>query len=73
MTKKKLTEQLVILLDRTSYDLLLLVVTFLKKLSIYEENMAEVKTTQEYTSKHPYEYLIQRVITLIYLLLQKCQ
>jgi hypothetical protein len=42
MVKKRLTEFLITLLERLSYDLLLLVVTFLKKLSIYEENMVQV-------------------------------
>lgn len=42
MVKKRLTEFLVSLLDRVSYDLLLLVITFLKKLAIYEENMIQV-------------------------------
>lgn len=43
MVKKKLTEYLIALLDRVSYDLLLLVITFIKKLSIYEENMIQAR------------------------------
>lgn len=43
MIKKQLIESLMSMLDRNYSDLLILVVTFLKKLSIYEENKESLK------------------------------
>lgn len=47
MKKKNVISSLVKCLDRRSIDLLLLVVKFLKKLSIFEENKSEIVSVQD--------------------------
>ena len=42
MVKKGIVPQLISLLERMNYEFLTLVLTFLKKLSIFNENMAVV-------------------------------
>ena len=49
MKNKKIVTMLVQLLDRDNVDLLILVVSFLKKLSIFVENKVEMVSTRLYT------------------------